>query len=70
MNLIIQGPDVSTADLKQLAKLTGANGIEHRQGFAARHHVVFRNEFQPVHRLRTRQKIGIVLGAQPQPEAG
>lgn len=28
MNLIIQGSNVETTDLKQLAKLTGANGIE------------------------------------------
>ncbi len=28
MNLVIQGLDVETQDLKQLAKLTGANGIE------------------------------------------
>jgi phosphoserine phosphatase len=31
MNLVIQGLDVSTQDLKQLAKLTGANGIEQVQ---------------------------------------
>src|SRR4051812_14594288 len=28
MNLVIQGPDVETADLKRLAKLTGAGAIE------------------------------------------
>ena len=28
MHLIIQGPNVETTDLKQLAKLSGANGIE------------------------------------------
>src|SRR3954465_8362616 len=28
MNLVIQGPDVETGDLKRLAKLTGAGAIE------------------------------------------
>ena len=47
-----------------------ANAVEHRQWFAAFAQKVVGDDFQPVQRLAFAHKVGVVGGAQAQPEAG